>query len=73
MKASGYAQMKRFDAETINRLKETDEAALIDSAERAYEDTVRQTVERYLERRKEKGMILISGLPVPEKPPPATV
>lgn len=61
MKGNSCARAERFDVETINRLKETDEAALIDSAEHAYEDTVRQTVERYLKHRKEKGMILISG------------
>ncbi len=61
MKGTGLVQVKRFDAEELNRLKREDEAALIDLAERAYEETVRHAAESYLECRKEKPMILISG------------
>ncbi len=56
-----YPQPKRFDVEDLNYLWRQDEAVLIDRAEQAYEEAVRQTAEQYLKNRKKKGMILISG------------
>ena len=54
-------QNKRLDASAINRLCEQDMAGLIDAAENAYLETIRSTVERYLDGWKLHKMILISG------------
>ncbi|MGI5896667.1 MAG: uridine kinase family protein [Oscillospiraceae bacterium] len=54
-------QNKRLDASAINRLCEQDMTGLIDAAENAYLETIRSTVERYLDGQKLHKMILISG------------
>lgn len=61
MKRMDDPQARRFDVEVINHLQRCDEAGLIDSAEKAFEETVERTVEEYLSQRKNKSMILVSG------------
>lgn len=61
MKGNDCPQANCFDVEVLNHCKKTDEAELIDAAERAYEGVIERTAEQYLSHRKEKRMILVSG------------
>lgn len=54
-------QSKLLDIPLINRAGREDPAFLVDTAENAYAETVRNTVERYLDHQQEHKVILISG------------